>query len=218
MRRKYHLDDDAFMLLNDNNCYWAGFLAADGSIIDDGRRVSVDVQKQDKQQLGNLKTWLQFEGPIREKRHSYRLECTSPLLCDTLTYGFNITSQKSLTLLPPSLRSESQILSFIRGYMDGDGSIWYEYNKGYNARQWRLSFIGTEQMLSWIKASIRSYVPEAGNPSVRHVKHDSKICQLVFGGQQVIGILNWLYSNSTDTTRLSRKYDRYQEAYCGSVS
>jgi len=38
------------------------------------------------------------------------------------------------------------------------------------------------------------------------------VFQLVFGGEQIVRILDWLYQDSTESTRLDRKHDKYLEA------
>lgn len=215
MYRKYSLEDNFFTTYTDLSCYWAGFLAADGCILSNGNYVSLELNSIDLNHIQKFHLALCFTGPITYKGNAARLQITSDVIVHDLINNFNITRQKTFTLQPPNLNTEDHIRSFIRGYIDGDGSIWFEHDIRYKKPQYRLSMAGTESMLEWIKYNIQKYVSEVGNPSVRHLRHDCEIKQLVFGGQQVKKILEWLYSKSTNATRLDRKYIKYQEVQIG---
>ena len=122
-------------------------------------------------------------------------------MTQALDRKFNVTPRKSHMLKAPSLRQQNCIAAFIRGYMDGDGSIYES-----NLRPF-VSFNGTKEMLTWIKTQIQKYVNDTGNPSV--IPH-STIFKLTFSGQGCLNILRWLYSNSRSHNRLNRKYRKYQ--------
>ena len=216
VKRIFNVNDSYFNILNMQNCYWGGFIAADGCVLSNKPVFTIDSKLEDTPHIQKLANSLDYSGRVKLRTVSCRLEFTSRDIIRDLYNHFNITPRKSLTLCSPNIDTEDYIRAFIRGYMDGDGSIWFEYNKS-NAilKQWRLSFAGTEFMLTWIKDNVRQYVNRAGNPSVRHIRRDSQIKQLVFGGTQVKDILSWLYFGSTDNTRLSRKYDKYLEVRLG---
>ena len=63
--RQHNVNDDFFNNPNILNCYWAGFIAADGCI---GRRnnnvLSIGLSSKDKQHLETFKNNINFSGPI----------------------------------------------------------------------------------------------------------------------------------------------------------
>lgn len=81
------------------------------------------------------------------KSHEYdcvALSITSPKICADLLKNFNITNNKSLTLISPELPPEL-IDAFIIGYIDGDGSIGL-YNSENTQKFLRISILGTINM------------------------------------------------------------------------
>jgi hypothetical protein len=146
---------------NEINSYWAGFIAADGCIIDTDRskRLSINLSSKDKNHLVLLSNLL--DVPLytyKTKQHDVsRLSLRSNKLCLDLENNFNITPRKSLTLKPPKLSAKLQ-RSFISGYFDGDGSLYVIRNKRYTYPG--LSILGTEAMLLWIQQHILENVSE----------------------------------------------------------
>jgi hypothetical protein len=95
------------------------------------------------------------------------------------------------------------IRHFIRGYIDGDGSIgWHKYNE-----KPRLNVCsGSKKILTWILENIQKSVNSVGNPSVR--EKGNHYC-IEFMGHQVYHILDWIYFETNSQSRLSRKYKRF---------
>lgn len=198
------------------NAYWAGFLAADGSIYRNPNynkscRLNCTLKDEDhvlklRDILGASNPVKKYEKNIDHKNHTYyhlNIDRAEQLARD-LEINFNITERKSLSLKPPPLQEEKCIGSFIRGYFDGDGSIYRNKNSGF-----QISFLGTESMILWIKNQLNLYVLQNIGGSVDAVK---SIKRLRFTGQRKPSlILTWLYAESCDETRLERKYNRFLE-------
>ena len=197
------------------SCYWAGFLAADGSLIPQRNVVSIGLAEKDIDHLHILQTVLSCGNPVTTRVNNAfggHVRCDLQItaardLIESLGLNFNITSRKSLTLQPPSLKTEDNIRSFVRGYMDGDGYI-SQYG-GKNRPNTYVGFAGTRDVLQWIKEQIQRSV-KVGNPSIYKHKN-ANVYQLIFGGRQAERILDWLYADSTQSTRLDRKYKKYGE-------
>lgn len=146
-RRKYKINDSIFNEINNTNAYLAGFIAADGCI--SGNKVRIGLQIGDIKYLQKIKDLFSYDGKIYLYSSACSLEMTSEEIVMDLKEKFNIVERKSLTLKPPILEERNHILSFIKGYIDGDGSIYYTNNRGY--KYLTLSVIGTEAMCSFIK-------------------------------------------------------------------
>ncbi len=224
--KTYSVNKDYFSIINDQNSYWVGLIAADGCIMKipettGNYRLSLYISEIDKQHVENFKKIINFTGKIKiqnarlsifpngkmyetKKSVGVRISCDDNQFYKDLNHNFNITPNKSLTLQSPNLIAENHIRPFIRGLMDGDGWISYDQKK----KHWILGFCGTKNILDWIKFNIQKYVPEALNPSVLPLKN---IYHIQFSGKQTFPILNWLYDGSAIETRLDRKYAKYLE-------
>ena len=89
---------------------------------------------------------------------------------------------------------------FLRGYFDGDGSL--HYLKSTN--NFRISFTcGSVEFLEDIQKELGTSL------SIRNEKGTNSNYLQISGRHQVERILNYLYKDSTESTRLDRKYDLY---------
>lgn len=168
MKRKYNVNDFYFNKIDtEEKAYWLGFLMADGCIHERAGqdRLSLVLNIKDKNHLEKFKKSLSFEGPINDYTkksglfiglvHSF-VRITSQLLVDDLA-KVGCIPRKTLTLEFP-LIDDSLIHHFIRGYFDGDGSVFIS-----NERHWRnnnifpvihFRFIGTKAFLSELDKKI----------------------------------------------------------------
>jgi hypothetical protein len=158
-RRKYNVNDCFFETPNIVNCYYAGFIAADGCIrkykgkFVETYSLSFGLSIKDKDFLIKFLNTINYEGTIRYYENKGRkyvgVEIKSNKICEDLRNNFNITERKTHTLCPPNLFEKNLIDAFICGYIDGDGSVYFSKNKN-KQRRVGISIIGTDKMLSWI--------------------------------------------------------------------
>lgn len=209
---KHTHDRSFFATPNPESCYWAGFIAADGCVYPPNGSIRIGLSRKDHNHIEKFKSVVVSTSPVRKIITSNGYEASqidiygAYELQASLASTFSVTQSKSQTLKPPKLNDEDDVRHFIRGYMDGDGSI--SFNGSGRNNHWKVSFLGTLKMLEWIKYNIQFYVNNTGNPSVSPCRN---IYQLIFGCYQVKKILNWLYVDSTPNTRLDRKYQKYRE-------
>lgn len=152
----YTLNKHYFSTPNIENCYWAGFIAADGCLWSRGDAVEISLQETDLNHLKLLAQCVGFDGPVEKCKSAgsfpttqcrYRLTFyKSQAWHKDLGMNFNITPRKSLTLQPPALTGKLA-LAFIIGYIDGDGCFSYCKRDDLNI----FTIDGTQQMLEWIK-------------------------------------------------------------------
>lgn len=154
--RKTSVDDNFFSEPNLINCYWAGFLAADGNIRHLKRHKELNLQISQKD-LGHIKkfvTQVGFTGATTVYTRANgipmcNVHINSDKICEDLEKNFNITPRKTFTLLPPVNLTDEQKDCYIAGYIDGDGCIQKiktKYNTyiGIDAR-------GTEEIVNYIR-------------------------------------------------------------------
>lgn len=177
---KYSLNHQYFTYPTLENCYWAGFLAADGNIGIKDNRIGIKLHLQDKEHLCKLQKIILYDGEVTEncvKRLSCNLRFSSKQIKLDLEKNFNITPQKTLTLIEPNLLDKKMIYAFIAGYIDGDGSYCWS---GRNHKRPNLSIYGTERMLSWIKRSLGDI-----NNKICYVARD-RLYSITFSGNKAL--------------------------------
>jgi len=144
-KRIYQLNEDFFGKTNEDSAYYAGFIAADGNISKNIKKLTITLQKRDQIILEEFNKKLQSTYKIRNCYSSgfpvSNLTVSSEKICLNLIKKFNITPCKSLTLKPPKIKNKKLIDCFIKGYLDGDGSVYYNEKSGLH-----ISFLGTKDL------------------------------------------------------------------------
>lgn len=191
----------------EEKAYWLGFLYADGAISKDGRNiVELSLKSSDINHLEKFKSSLGFkkEKHIFQDDIRCRIEIVDKHTRQQLIF-LGCTPRKSLTLTFPTEEQVPFYLlpHFLRGYMDGDGSVYLgkQKNKNGTVKEFpRLSILGTHNFLSnaiekmnWPIAKIRQ---PSGAYAVEWAHHKAKY------------ILDTLYQNAT--IYLDRKMEKYQ--------
>jgi hypothetical protein len=190
---------NAFYNFTPENCYWAGFIAADGNIAKNSNVIKVKLKYADKNHLVKLCNFLkrapifyEYEDKLGDKIFKNATLCfSSRKIIQDLKANFNITPNKTFTLRPPKNIPKYLIRHFIRGYMDGDGHIGIKKNKN----MLRLHFCsGSKYILDWIKYNI-SYVDNISKVNIRKRKN-KEFYELEYCNTRVPNILCWLYKNT----------------------
>lgn len=206
---KYYFDE----IDTEEKAYWLGFLYADGCVF--RRSLLVRLSSIDKGHLEKLKKCLDSDAPIKTgKQNSFGaiteyviLEINNAYMVNSLK-RLECIENKTHTLKYPIIEifPEKFQYDFIRGFLDGDGSIKHtKLNKkrGLIDKLYEVSFTGTEKMLKGIQSVLKTNTI----PKENKKKH---CWEYRFGGNlQVIEILNKLYKNAT--VYLDRKYKIYNE-------
>lgn len=165
-RSKTSFDYNFFENINtENKAYWLGYIYADGYISgpDHGKheyKLSLSVSGRDVDHLNKFKTDIKSdhkliyipENKVKYKnkdslyirKPTYRLDIyDKKLYYDLLNKG--LCQRKSLVLkFPINIVPEIFIKDFIRGYFDGDGSIYYDKSCNQN----KITILGTIDFLT----------------------------------------------------------------------
>lgn len=151
-------NEDFFEVINtEEKAYWLGYLAADGSLggtPTKTRKINLTTKASDIDHLLKYKKSLNINTDPRLKiirlkqtdkiYEAYRYILHSEKMClDLNKYG--IVRRKSLILKPPSI-SDKMIPHWIRGYFDGDGSIFISQRE----ERFRIGITGTKEVLLFI--------------------------------------------------------------------
>lgn len=217
--RKYYLNDNYFNIIDSSEkAYWLGFIAADGYITTkrqgEGQKLGITLSDKDHNHLDKLNICLESSYPVNVYNASTSNYSQDSVFCRLLISSDSmITDLKSLGIIEnktfdlkfPTNEQvpDMYIIDYIRGYMDGDGSISF-CTQGYKTPSCLIGFTGQKDFLLSIQKVL--------NIDVRMTTKDNMTYQFNIGGNnQCLNLLNKIYENSTENSRLDRKYNKYLE-------
>lgn len=195
--RLYSFDLSVFKENSREKFYWLGFIGADGAIVNN--TLSIELKSVDKAHLEKFNKWCKNTNPIKKRVNNSNCSCVkasinSKELVEYLK-NYSIIQNKSSVFEMKGIPSQ-YVYDFIRGYMDGDGSV------GIKDGQIYISFVsGSRTLLEQIENIIKT------NNKINDYKTYYKITCL--GNKKARAILDKVYENSTENTRLDRKYSTY---------
>jgi hypothetical protein len=205
--RKYNLNEHYFKTWSIEMAYLLGFFCADGHLATHRNFFSICIHKKDIYILQNFLKFLDYDGIIYDygKRSTVSIQISSKEITKDLM-NFGLTRHKSQELKWIEQIPELYISHFIRGYFDGDGHIGLTQAHNPNNKNLVLSIVGTKLFLERLKLEFEKHY---GN-IVGHLRNEDTYYTLFFSGSKIIyAFLDWIYKDSTEETRLKRKYDIY---------
>jgi hypothetical protein len=205
--RKHKCNENYFEKIDTNEkAYWLGLLFADGytrkrrqhnNEYKQGGVVGISLKEGDEYLLLNfindIESDYKLYKTITRGHISHKLEINSRKMTDDLIHHGCVV-KKSLILTPPKIE-ENLMSNFIRGYVDGDGSIGI-----YNNR-FKLSILGTELVLQYIL----NYFVNYGVKTNPKISKKGNIHSIQFNSQKdLVKIYELLYEQNC-TRFLKRK-------------
>lgn len=186
--RKYNFDETFFDTIDtEPKAYILGLLFADGN---NGRNttsaryhVSIDLREDDVDILRKIRSLWANLPPLRlhrptgnAKRNQYRLVICSKYLSLRLR-ELGCVERKSLVLRFPALLEPELVRHFVRGYFDGDGSLFVYRNRP------KLDIVGTMSFCSTLRQIFADELKVT--PSLyRKTRNDLwSVCSLVTSGK-----------------------------------
>lgn len=223
----YKIDQNYFDKIDtEDKAYFLGLLYADGSYDKNHNCVVLGLKTEDREILEIFNKQLNSNKPLSVIKPSksptsdklntggYKLYIVGSNICSRLL-ELGIIQNKSLKLKFPTEKQVPKILlkSFIRGYVDGDGSFsyWKSKRKGWNQASFNVvstfDFCKDLQDYILLELGIKSTLSNRGGKLSSEIGR--KITRtLIFSGiPKVFKMINWLYKDST--FRLNRKYNKY---------
>lgn len=203
---KYTYDREVFKKIDSSEkAYWLGFLYADGCV--HRNTLSIRLMKEDDVHLKKFLNFLKSNKTMQYgEQNSFGtiveyvlLQINSVDIVKDLK-RLGCVERKSLILTFPSedIVPKTFIMDFIRGYLDGDGSI--KHSKPTDA--YEINFVGTDDMLLGI-------LEVFGKQTKLRKRRETDVCSYfsIGGNLQVLSLLDKIYNNAT--VYLDRKYERY---------
>lgn len=195
------------------SCYWAGFILADGYIRSERDAISIKLGIRDDTHLMKFIKCIEYTGEVHydsDQRYCYVDICGQWFKRDLIN-RFDITPRKSKTAVISDKIPVELYPDFIRGIIDGDGSITYYKTK--NKTNLALSICGTESVLTSIAKFFHDHFSiimktDSQLPSI--VTHPG-MYTISYGMKNSDKILTRLYSYANELLYLDRKRNRWLE-------
>ena len=199
--RKYTFNIDKFKQDSSDKYYWLGFIAADGSIVNN--TLSIELKSIDEEHLKLFNEFSENTKEIEKRINNLNVECVKVQInsYELIEYlkNYNLIQNKSLIYtIPEDKIPQEYIMDFIRGIIDGDGCIRIN-----NHQQISLSFCGGNE------TCVRQVRDLLGIDN--KIKLDKQTYSFqVTGNIKAKKILDKIYESSTEKNRLDRKYCIYK--------
>ncbi len=203
---------------NEKKAYWLGFIYADGHVAQN-LPWFVIVQIKDHDHIKKMCEDMEFNGPIKLPKSSggftngsqhYRVSLCRKSFCEKLNkYGRN-----TLPMSIPNIPIEF-IPHFIRGYFDGDGSIYFskstttnKYGTKYSYNNLRCQIIADESFAN----AIRNLFASLGiSSTLAKSKSDHMKYVTISGGKNLRLLHAYLYNNAN--IFLTRKKEIFDQVF-----
>jgi hypothetical protein len=231
---KYEFVENYFEVIdNGNKAYWLGFLFADGCIMEmklpSGKTIPQTVQIslgiKDIEILYKFMKDIDLQKNIyigtatydkgRESSQYCRLQIGSSKMCsDLISYG--CIPRKTHKLEFPNNLPTEFINDFIRGFFDGNGSVFYSEriqfdkrrNKSYIQKKFGCGFDSTYKFLEVLKYYLELNNIKTGEISKGH----GEIYRLEFGAKEsIVNFFRYIYEDAD--IYLERKFNKFIDTF-----
>jgi len=205
--RKYIVNSDVFLREDDVSFYLLGAYMTDGNINDTKHHVSFSIISKDRDWIENIRDIICPNKPLYDRLNCCAIEVSD---IDAMSWliSYGCTPRKSKTLLLEKTIPEKYHRDFIRGLIDGDGSITScPYKKVKNNKEYwytkrtiylcSASKIFIEQISSLIPSNISCHIITLSpKNSIIRGKEVIATCnqyRLQFNDSNAQKLLTWLY-------------------------
>lgn len=194
-------------LLEENlqNYYILGFLFADGHFSNDNR-LSLFIQEQDKDFLLNLKNFLNPEINVRKDKQSYGFAVKDTFTVQKLKEKYSIYSNKTENPCDISSIKNNNLISFLIGFIDGDGSIMLRTDTKSPKINIKCHYTW-ENNLNYMVENLYKILQIKNIPKVHFVKQNEKeYAEITIGNQKAIHYLK-NFTQDNNLFCLKRKWE-----------
>lgn len=211
--RKYSCNDNFFKEQSCDMAYILGLLASDGCVSKKENLVAIQLLSEDKEILEKISKVTQNTRPLEtyiRKTTNHEISSFrvwSKAWKDDLSH-YNIVPQKTFILKPPTFLNDKYIIDYIRGYFDGDGTV-YQLKKKNKVI---VEITGaSKEVIEWIRDKLINQYNVLANILGSEIllngtrMYKIKICSKV----EILKLYNLFYHPNT-SLYLSRKKNKFE--------
>ena len=211
--KKHPVNSHFFKIWSPSMTYTLGFIAADGNICHSGKAHTLHIACDDIDVIEKIKTIMHYQGPIHVKlrqngKNSYSLRICDPIIFHDLI-KLGVTERKSLTFTPPKI-PQYLIKHFIRGYFDGDGTV-YLSNLKYPSKLRVKFYTASLNMGKYLYKTLKRVLGDVykGNMLTYLAHQKTPYYVISMGHRGASRLFNYMYQDTT--IYLDRKYKKFIE-------
>jgi DNA invertase Pin-like site-specific DNA recombinase len=210
----YKVKHDYFSIVDtEEKAYFLGFMYADGYNGEFHNQIKLKLHRKDKAILESFLKALTYGEtlpPLSEdfsgNSDTLSVQLTSKQLCDDLAALGCIQAKAHKTTFPTFLNSEL-MRHFVRGYFDGDGSIYSRIRKS-GQEYITVNFTGCFDFINELNTYLTKELSISSN-SVVNIG-ESTTSQVAYSSYSDIQALkNYLYENCNPELYLKRKFNKF---------
>lgn len=212
-KAKYPYNKRFLKIQDENYWYIAGLLASDGYISDEA--IELTLNQKDLHILEQIRDIVCPTKPIyhKPKYNAYTLKLNNYIWAKHFKNLFSMTSNRKHDELNLPDIPKIYLKDFVRGYIDGDGSIGNAKAKQIIDGEMvfyygtRLRILGNEKFLTQLIEKIRGHVPNKTFAVCKKGKENVYVVTYNFSIADKI--LKWIYSEEPELY-LKRKFETFQ--------
>lgn len=193
--------------------YWLGFLYADGYNSESRKSIRINLQEKDAMHLQkflnaidatNHKICYQNKNMGEKTFKIAYVAITDKKMSEDLARKGCVQKKSLILKFPDENQVPANLLShFIRGYFDGDGSIYCLRVKKDNKLRFGMSITGTHDFLVGTQMFLEK-------TNVKLECRGKFYCLHICGSKQIYNSLSLLYENSEAHMEMTRKREKYE--------
>jgi intein-encoded DNA endonuclease-like protein len=208
INRKHTVKEDFFDVIDcEEKAYFLGMLFSDGNVKSkhNTNAIVLKLQKDDKELLSRLSCLVLGKEKLYVSEDNLVLQFSSKNMKQKLI-ELGCVPAKSLILKYPQIDKQFSN-HFIRGYFDGDGSI-FSYKNDFT-----VSLVSTDDFCRSAQDIIYNNIGILGKitKDKEMLSRGNNITSIMLfrGNRQILRLMDWLYQDAT--IYMERKYQKYQE-------
>lgn len=223
-KSKYKFNENYFETINTpEKAYWLGFIAADGYITKrtQGQHV-FGISLHEKEPLEKLLVCLESNKKILEydcskmsnkysNKFEYKLLFVSNKMVSDLEKN-GIVERKTFKLeFPYNIISKELYPHYIRGYFDGDGSVFYSITRGIKDEVLNVSICGTYNFLDSLKKEL-DFLTEDDKCLYKDERTSKDTWALkLYNQSRALKFYRYIYQNISNNIYLVRKKKKFDD-------
>lgn len=184
------LEEESFMWF-----YCLGVLFSDGHFDNKTQRITLAMNKRDSDVIDNIANFLHCKS-LRYKNLAL-IDFCGGYIFDNLIIKYNIDNQKTYKPCNISSIKDEQLIAFIIGFIDGDGSIL----KRTDNKHYKISIklhLSWKDNLQYLSNNLYNYFNKKNIPQTSNISQpQGTYAQIVWGNKDVInGLVDFIIKNN----------------------